>query len=308
MLEGEHVPDDDRLPALRALSMTPLRQRMIEEMHLRNYSKHSIAAYVSAVYRLANHYGRRPDRLSREEIRAFLVDLVEEKRVSWPYYKQVLAALRYFYRHVVCRGEVVDDIRGPRPAKTLPVVLSPAEVARFFRAIPSLKQRTILMLAYGAGLRVGEVVELRLSDIDRERRVIRIRQGKNKKDRYTLLSPALIEMLDRYLWAAQPEDLLFTTRRPDRPITRSTVQRFCQAARQAAGLDKRISPHTLRHSFATHLLEAGTDLRVIQVLLGHASPKTTAIYTHVSTALIGKTRSPLDMLPSAEPDVESGAD
>ena len=155
------------------------------------------------------------------------MDLVEEQHVSWPYYQQVLAALRYFYRHIVRRGEVVDDIRGPRPAKTLPVVLSPAEVARFFRAIPSLKQRTILMLAYGAGLRVGEAVQLRLLDIDRERRVIRIRQGKGKKDRYTLLSPALVDMLDRYLWAAQPEDLLFTTRRPDRPITPSTVQRYC---------------------------------------------------------------------------------
>lgn len=288
--------------------MTPLRQRMIEEMHLRNYSKHSIAAYVSAVSRLANYYGRRPDRLSREEIRDFLVDLVEEKRVSWPYYQQVLAALRYFYRHVVHRGEIVDDIRGPRPAKKLPVVLSRAEVARFFRAIPSLKQRTILMVAYGAGLRVGEVVQLRLADIDRERGVIRVCQGKGKKDRYTMLSPALLEMLDRYLWAAQPADLLFTSRRPDRPITPSTVQRFCQAARQAAGLAKQVSPHTLRHSFATHLLEAGTDLRVIQVLLGHASPRTTAIYTHVSTALIGKTRSPLDMLPSVQPDGERGAE
>jgi len=305
MLERERSSGN---PLARISPMTPLRQRMIEEMHLRNYSKHSIAAYVSAVYRLANHYGRSPDRLSREEIRDFLVDLVEEQHVSWPYYQQVLAALRYFYRHVVRRGEVVDDIRGPRPAKTLPVVLSPAEVARFFRAIPSLKQRTILMLAYGAGLRVGEVVQLRLSDIDRERRVIRIRQGKGKKDRYTLLSPALVDMLDRYLWAAQPQDLLFTTRRPDRPITPSTVQRYCLLARQAAGLDKRISPHTLRHSFATHLLEAGTDLRVIQVLLGHASPRTTAIYTHVSTALIGKIRSPLDRLPSAQLDAETRAD
>ena len=205
------------------------------------------------------------------------------KQVSWPYYKQVLAALRFFYRHVIRRGEVVDDIRGPRPAKTLPVVLSPAEVARFFRAIPSLKQRTILMMAYGAGLRVGEVVQLRLSDIDRERSVIRVRQGKGKKDRYTMLSPALIEMLDRYLWAAQPEDLLFTTRRPDRPITHE--HRAARLPRRPASgrHRKRISPHTLRHSFATHLLEAGTDLRVIQVLLGHASPRTTAIYTHVST-------------------------
>jgi site-specific recombinase XerD len=201
----------------------------------------------------------------------------------------------------------VDDVRGPRNEKRLPVVLSPEEVARFFHAIPSLKHRTILMVAYGAGLRISEAVSLRLTDIDRERRVLRVRQGKGKKDRYTVLSPALIEMLDRFCWAAQPEDLLFTTRWKDRPITDSTLQRVCRAAQEAAGLDKRISPHTLRHSFATHLLEAGTDLRVIQVLLGHASPKTTAIYTHVSTALIGKTRSPLDALPDLTDRPAEGA-
>jgi integrase/recombinase XerD len=277
--------------------MTPLRRRMIEDMRMRNFSKHTIAAYVSAVYRLANHYHRSPDQLNREEIRAFLVDLVEQKQVSWPYYTQILAALRFFFRHVLRRGEVVEDVRGPRPEKRLPVVLSAEEVARFFKAIPSLKHRTILMLAYGAGLRIGEAVCVRISDIDRQRKVIRGQQGKGKKDRYTMLSPALLEMLDRYCWAARPEDLLFTTRFKDRPITDSTVQRACIQARQDAGIDKRISPHTLRHSFATHLLEAGTDLRVIQVLLGHASPKTTAIYTHVSTALIGKTVSPLDTLP-----------
>jgi integrase/recombinase XerD len=208
-----------------------------------------------------------------------------------------LAALRFFYRHVLHHGEVVEDVRGPRPEKRLPVVLSVGEVARFFKAIPSLKHRTILMLAYGAGLRIGEAVRVRVSDIDRERKVLRVQQGKGKKDRYTVLSPALLDMLDRYCWAARPEDLLFTTRFKDRPITDSTMQRVCIQARQDAGIDKRISPHTLRHSFATHLLEAGTDLRVIQVLLGHASPKTTAIYTHVSTALIGKTISPLDALP-----------
>jgi integrase/recombinase XerD len=277
--------------------MTPLRRRMIEDMRMRNFSKHTIAAYVSAVYRLANHYHRSPDQLNREEIRAFLVDLVEQKQVSWPYYTQILAALRFFFRHVLRRGEVVEDVRGPRPEKRLPVVLSAEEVARFFKAIPSLKHRTILMLAYGAGLRIGEAVCVRISDIDRQRKVIRVQQGKGKKDRYAMLSPALLEMLDRYCWAARPEDLLFTTRFKDRPITDSTVQRACIQARQDAGIDKRISPHTLRHSFATHLLEAGTDLRVIQVLLGHASPKTTAIYTHVSTALIGKTVSPLDTLP-----------
>jgi site-specific recombinase XerD len=266
-------------------------------MRMRDYSQHTIAAYVSGVYRLANHYHKSPDKLGQEEIRAFLLDLVEQKKVAWSYYKQVLAALRFFYRYVLRRGEVVEDVRGPRPEKRLPVVLSAQEVARFFEAIPSLKHRTILMLAYGAGLRIGEAVRVRLSDIDRQRKVIRVQQGKGKKDRYTILSPAMLEMLDRYCWAARPEDLLFTTRFKDRPITDSTVQHACIQARQDAGIDKRVSPHTLRHSFATHLLEAGTDLRVIQVLLGHASPKTTAIYTHVSTALIGKTVSPLDGLP-----------
>jgi integrase/recombinase XerD len=278
--------------------MTPLRQRMIEELKIRDYSEHTTAAYVSAVYRLAKFYHKSPDTLGREEIRAFLVDLVEQRKVSWPYYKQVLAALRFFYRHVLRHGEVVEDVRGPRPEKRLPVVLSTGEVARFFKAIPSLKHRTILMLAYGAGLRIGEAVRVRLLDIDRERNVLRVQQGKGKKDRYTVLSPGLLEILDRYCWAARPEDLLFTTRFKDRPITDSTVQRVCIQAQRDAGIDKRISPHTLRHSFATHLLEAGTDLRVIQVLLGHASPKTTAIYTHVSTALIGKTISPLDALPN----------
>ena len=277
--------------------MSPLRKRMIEEMRIRNYSEHTISAYVSAVYRLAAFYHKSPDKLGREEIYVFLVDLVQEQKVSWSYYKQVLAALRYLYRHVLHRGEVVEDVRGPRTEKKLPIVLSADEVARFFKAIPSLKHRTILMLAYGAGLRVGEAVRVRLSDIDRERNVLRISQGKGKKDRYTLLSPAMLEMLDRYLWAARPEDLLFTTRSTGRPITVSTVQRVCREARQEAGIEKAITPHTLRHSFATHLLEAGTDLRVIQVLLGHASPHTTATYTHVSTDLIGKVVSPLDALP-----------
>lgn len=277
--------------------MTPLRKRMIEDMRMRDYSERTISAYVSAIYRLAAFYRRSPDRLGREEIRAFLVDLVEEQRVAWSYYKQVLAALRYFYRYVLRRGEVVEDVRGPRVQKKLPIVLSPQEVAQFFQAIPSLKHRTILMLAYGAGLRVGEAVRVRLTDIDRQRMVLRVSQGKGRKDRYTVLSPALLEMLDRYCWAAQPQDLLFTTRSTGRAITASTVQRVCKQAQQDAQIDKTITPHTLRHSFATHLLEGGANLRVIQVLLGHASPRTTAVYTHVSTDLIGTVDSPLDKLP-----------
>ena len=277
--------------------MSPLRKRMIEEMRMRDDSEHTISAYVSAVYRLAAFYHKSPDRLRREEIRAFLVDRVEEKQVAWSYYKQVLAALRYFDRFVLRRGEVVEDIRGPRAEKRLPIVLSVEEVARFFQAIVSLKHRTILMLAYSAGLRISEAVRVRLADIDRQRNVLRVSQGKGKKDRYTVLSPALLQIIDRYCWAARPEDLLFETRSTGRPITAGTVQRVCKQAQQDAGIDKTITPHTLRHSFATHLLEAGTNLRVIQVLLGHASPRTTAIYAHVSTDLIGKVVSPLDNLP-----------
>jgi site-specific recombinase XerD len=230
--------------------MTPLRKRMIEDMRMRDYSEHTISAYVSAVYRLAAFYRRSPDQLGREEIRAFLVDLVEEQRVAWSYYKQVLAALRYFYRYVLRRGEVVEDVRGPRVQKKLPIVLSAQEVAQFFQAIPSLKHRTILMLAYGAGLRVGEAVRVRLADIDRQRKVLRVSQGKGRKDRYTLLSPALLEMLDRYCWAARPQDLLFTTRSTGRAITASTVQRVCKQAQQDAQIDKTITPHTLRHAYS----------------------------------------------------------
>jgi integrase len=193
-LLAEKVPDL-KADTVTAASVAKLRsvpqkkrkstKRMIEEMRMRDYSERTISAYVSAIYRLAAFYHQSPDKLNREQIRAFLVDLVEEKRVAWSYYKQVLAALRYFYRYVVRRGEIVDDVRGPRTKTQLPIVLSVEEVARFFKAIPSLKHRTILMLAYGAGLRVGEAVRVRLADIDRDRNVLRITQGKRKKDRYT---------------------------------------------------------------------------------------------------------------------------
>ncbi len=262
--------------------MSPLRKRMIEDMKIRDYSEHTISAYVSAVYRLAAFYHKSPDKLGREEVRAFLVDLVEDKKVSWPYYRQVLAALRFLYRHVLRRGEVVEDVRGPRPEKKLPIVLSVEEVSRFFKALPSLRHRTILMLAYGAGLRVGEAVRVRLADIDRQRKVLRVSQGKGKKDRYTILSPAMLEMLDRYCWAARPEDLLFTTRSKDRPIAVSTVQGVCKQAQRDAGIDKTITPHTLRHSFAIHCVKRGMTIERLQKILGHSSPTTTSVYLQYS--------------------------
>jgi integrase/recombinase XerD len=276
--------------------MTPLRKRMIDEMQLRNFSPKTVQCYVEIVARFARYFNKSPDKLGTEDVRTFLLHLVQEKKRSWGTYKQALAALRYFYRWVVKGPEIVEDIRCPRPERRLPVVLSFDEVRRFFAAIPSFKQRMILMTAYSAGLRISEVVNLQVSDIDSERMVIRIRKAKRNKDRYTILSPVLLQMLRHWWVAARPVSYLYQGRSPDHPARVTTIQVACREAQEKAGLDKTVRPHTLRHSFATHLLEAGTDLRVIQELLGHASPRTTALYTHVSAKLIAQTQSPLDML------------
>jgi len=205
-----------------------------------------IAAYVQRrLPRWRIFTTRVPISWAREEIRAFLVDLVEQKKVAWSLItSRCWRRLRFFYRHVLRQGEVVEDIRGPRPEKRLPVVLSTDEVARFFKAIPSLKHRTILMLAYGAGLRIGEAVRVRLLDIDRERNVLRVEQGKRKKDRYTILSPALLEISGSLLLAAQPEDLLFTTRFQRPADHDSTVQRVCIQGSEGCG--------NRQADFATH--------------------------------------------------------
>jgi site-specific recombinase XerD len=275
--------------------MTPLRKRMIDEMKLRNFAQKTILSYIDNVARFARYFKKSPDLLGPEEVRTYLLYMVQERKNSWSTYKTALAALRFFYRWVVKGPEIVADIRGPRPERHLPVVLSFEEVRRFFAAVISFKHRMILMTAYSAGLRISEVVNLQVSDIDSQRMVIRIRQTKGNKDRYTILSPTLLQMLRHWWVAARPVTYLFPGR-SGRPASVGQIQEVCREARDLAGLDKQVTPHTLRHSFATHLLEAGTDLRVIQELLGHASPKTTAIYTHVSTKFISQTKSPLDML------------
>jgi site-specific recombinase XerD len=276
--------------------MTPLRKQMIEVLELRGSSAKTVKLYVNCVARFAQHFGKSPEQLGEKEVRTYLLYLMQTRKVACGTYKQALAALRFLYRWVLHRGDVVQDIRGPRAERRLPVVLSFEEVHRFFAAIPSFKHRTLLMFAYAAGLRISEAASVRITDIDSQRMVIRVVQGKRKKDRYTILSPLLLEMLRHYWWAARPKDYLFPSRGKTGVVRSSTVQQVCNEARERAGLSKEVTPHTLRHSFATHLLEAGTELRVIQELLGHASPRTTAIYTHVSTQLISRVKSPLDLL------------
>lgn len=276
--------------------MTPLRQRMLEDLRVRNYSPRTQAIYIQHVARFAAHFGRSPDQLGKEEIRSYLVQLVEVRRVSWSWFNQAVCALRFFYRVTLDRGDIVPDIPYPRKSKRLPVVLSTDEVARLLSAVRHPKHRAVLSTIYAAGLRLSEALTLKVSDIDSERMVITVRQGKGRKDRTVMLSPQLLELLRSYAREVRPQDWLFPGSRPDQPLHPTAVQRVCVRARAAAGLVKRASAHTLRHSFATHLLEAGTDLRLIQTLLGHQSVTTTAIYTHVSAQRLQNTPSPFDRL------------
>jgi len=276
--------------------MTPLRRRMIDDMQLRNLAPRTIKAYVSRVGTFARHFGRSPEALGPDDVRAYLLHLVQVKHVSWSVYNQTVAALKFLYEVTLERQGVMQRIRCPKQPKKLPTVLSTGEITRFFAAILGLKHRAILMTAYAAGLRISEVVALRIDDIDSQRMVIRVRQAKGRKDRYVMLSPRLLALLRDYWKVARPTQWLFPGDVPPHPITAGAVHHICVQAARAAGLGKHVTVHTLRHSFATHLLEAGTDIRTIQTILGHRNLKTTAIYTHVSPAAVEATQSPLDRL------------
>jgi site-specific recombinase XerD len=230
-----------------------------------------------------------------DEVHAFQVHLVATG-ISWPSLNQIVCALRFFYGVTLGQATIPERIAYAREPQKLPVVLSADEVVRFLEAIPSLKSRTALTTVYAAGLRVSEVVLLKIADIDSGRMVIRVEQGKGGKDRYVMLSPQLLRILRGYWRLTRPKRWLFPGRDEERPLEPTTLHAACRSARTAGGLAKEVTAHTLRHSFATHLLENGTDIRIIQVLLGHASLSSTARYTRVATKTISKTPSPLDRL------------
>jgi site-specific recombinase XerD len=278
--------------------MTPLRKRMLEDMCVRNLSVRTQRTYVELVARFARYFNKSPELLSHEQIRAYLVYLVDEKKVSWSLYNQSVCALRFLYRVTLCRDYNIDYIPHSKKEQKLPIVLSLVEVSRFFEAIKSIKYRAILMTAYGAGLRLSEVVHLQVGDIDSKRMCIHVRQGKGRKDRYVMLSQRLLAVLREYWKQTRPRLWLFPGRNPDKPIALTSVQQACRQAAISSGLNKPVTVRSLRHSFATHLLEAGTDVRTIQMLLGHRSLTTTARYTHVSNKAIRDTKSPIDLLVS----------
>jgi integrase/recombinase XerD len=275
--------------------MTALRCRMIEDMKIRNLSPVTQRCYVQAVAKFAQHFNRSPDLLGLAEVRAYQIHLTSTG-TSWAAFNVAVSALRFFYGVTLGRSAIVERVPYARKQQQLPVILSADEVVRFFVAVPSLKHRTALMAAYAAGLRVSEVVRLRVADIDRDRMLIRVEQGKGHRDRYVMLSAQLLIMLRTYWQEIRPKHWLFPGRDESRPLDASTLHWACRNARKAAKLRKPVSVHTLRHSFATHLLETGTDIRTIQVLLGHQHLSTTARYTQVATTTISNTTSPFDRL------------
>ena len=276
-------------------SISPLRQRMIEDMTIRNLSPATQRSYLYAVSKFSRFFGRSPDRLGVEDVRAFQLHLVA-KGISWSSLNQKVCALRFFYGVTLGRAEIPELIAYARTPRKLPEVLSAEEVVRFLEAVPGMKMRTALTAAYAAGLRVSEVAGLRVADIDSGRSVIRVRHGKGGKDRQVMLSVQLLHILRDYWRLARPKDWLFPGRDGNGPINITVLHAACREARIAAGIRKQVTVHTLRHSFATHLLESGTDIRIIQALLGHSHLSSTARYALVSNRLIKRTQSPFDRL------------
>lgn len=276
--------------------MSKLRTRMIEDLRIRNYSPRTIETYVGCVEKFSRHFRKAPDRLGVEQIRSYQLYLIEKKRASWSFFNQSVCALRFFYEVTLGKKVTVEHIPHPRRERRLPEVLSQRELSSFFRAIRNAKHRTVLMTMYGSGLRISEALGLSIKDVDSERMQLRIRQGKGKKDRYGVLSLSMLEILRRYWRQYRPTHYLFPGKKPNHPLTASSIQRVCQAARIKAGIHKRIMTHTMRHCFATHLLEAGVDLKTIQILLGHKNLNTTSYYLHLAKSAIQSRQGPLDLL------------
>jgi site-specific recombinase XerD len=286
--------------------MTPLRQRFLDELARRNYSPRTVEAYLAGVLRFVRHCGRAPDQASADDVRAFQLHLVAQQ-VSWSQFNQISCALRFLYTHVLEQPDLVARIPFARKPRRLPVILSPAEVGRLLAAVTGERDRLMLRLAYGCGLRLNEVLHLRVADLDGARQTLWVRGGKGAKDRGVPLPPTLLEELRAYWRVHRPKDYLFVNRR-GQPLHAGTLQRALARARARADLTKPATLHTLRHCYATHLLEAGTDLPTLQRLLGHGSVQTTMLYLHLRAERLRQVRSPLELLEETGRDGARPAD
>ena len=279
--------------------MTHLRKIMLEELQRRNFSRHTIRYYIRTVEDFARHFNRPPDRLGPRHIREYQAELFQKRKLSSGTVAIRLAALRFFYLKTLKKSWSIAETPYPKKTRRLPAILSQKEVEQLIQAAPMQRERILLMTLYATGTRNAELTHLKTTDIDSQRMVVHIRGGKGRKDRDVMLSPKLLTAL-RTLWRyyhRKPSTWLFPSNyRKDRPIDTKTVWYACQKAAQRAGIQKRVHPHTLRHCFATHLLEADTDLRTIQLLLGHQDLKETTVYLHLSKRHLSATLSPLDAL------------
>jgi len=282
--------------------MTALRQRMTEDMRVRNLALNTQTCYVRQVSLFARHFNKSPEQLGPEDIRAYQVYLTNEKKLAPGSILIAVAALRFLYKVSLQKDWRFEDvIPAPKRPQTLPIVLSPEEVLQFLGCVGSAKHRAILTTCYAAGLRISEAVRLTVPAIDSARMVIRVDQGKGQKDRYVMLSPKLLKTLRDWWRVERPQQWLFPGDIPGRHISMDAVEHACQKARRRCPIPKPITPHSLRHAFAVHLLESGTDVRTIQLLLGHRSLATTARYLRIATSTVCSTTSPIDLLPRPIP-------
>lgn len=267
------------------------------DMAIRGLTEGSRKVYVDQVRNFVKFIGRSPDQATLDDVTRYQDHLIRERKISWSYAKVIVAALRFFFGTTLKRDWNFKDIPYPRrTGRRLPIILSREEIVRFFRAVPNVKHRVILTTMYAAGLRVSEALRLKVTDIDSSRMLVRVEQGKGRKDRYVMLSPVLLSILREYWKIGRPKVWLFQHRTLEKPLTRSAIRNVVQRAREASGLTKTVRSHDLRHAFATHLLEKGTNIRVIQELLGHRSLRSTEIYTHVAKTYLQDTKSPIDDL------------
>ena len=281
--------------------MTPLRQRMLDDLRRRNYSPDTIRGYIRAVQQFAEYFGRSPEQMGAEELRRYQIHLLHERKLALGTVENCISALRFLYKKTLKRRDLAfDDLPFPKQPRTLPTVLSQDEVTRLIEAVPNRMHRMLLMLLYATGMRRTEASLLKVSDIDSQRMVIHIQRGKGLRDRDVPLTPRLLEALREYWRWKKPRIYLFPSRVGDRnverPISGKTVWSACRAAAIRADIPKKLHPHTLRHCFATHLLEGGADLRTIQLLMGHERLEDTTIYLHLSQRHLHAAINPLDQL------------
>jgi site-specific recombinase XerD len=294
-MSNQTTPFGYPLPTARKVS--PLRQRMTEDMMVRNFAPNTQESYLHQVSLFARHFDKSPEQLGPEEIRAYQIYLAQERDAAVGTRTVAVSALRFLYGVTLKREWTVQLIPTPKKDHRLPVILSPEEILQLLQAAPSFPHHVIFSTMYGTGMRVSEAVHLRAADIDSQRMMIRIEQGKGHKDRYVQLSPKLLDLLRCYWRKIRPPHWMFPGQIPNHPLGREAVADAVSQASKRAGLTKHISPHSLRHAYAVHLLEAGTDVRRIQLLLGHRSLSTTARYLRLATTTVCATTSPLDLLP-----------